>query len=94
MQHGLPKTLESLCREMGEMAAVTSVWEFMPARIYAAGSQCMCVGCTWSLVFSSGSFSSVFSSCDAFSCQEFNLIDRRELAPLQELIEKLGSKDR
>ena len=26
--------------------------------------------------------------------QEFNLIDRRELAPLQELIEKLGSKDR
>lgn len=27
-------------------------------------------------------------------CQEFNLIDRRELAPLQELIEKLGSKDR
>lgn len=29
-----------------------------------------------------------------FSYQEFNLIDRRELAPLQELIEKLGSKDR
>lgn len=26
--------------------------------------------------------------------QEFNLIDRRELAPLQELIEKLTSKDR
>ncbi|TRY66265.1 hypothetical protein DNTS_026223 [Danionella cerebrum] len=25
---------------------------------------------------------------------EFNLIDRRELAPLQDLIEKLGSKDR
>ncbi|XP_010176239.1 MOB kinase activator 1A, partial [Antrostomus carolinensis] len=29
-----------------------------------------------------------------FFVQEFNLIDRRELAPLQELIEKLGSKDR
>lgn len=29
-----------------------------------------------------------------FPCQEFNLIDRRELAPLHELIEKLGSKDR
>lgn len=26
--------------------------------------------------------------------QEFNLIDRRELVPLQELIEKLGTKDR
>lgn len=25
--------------------------------------------------------------------QEFNLIDRRELAPLQELIEKLTAKD-
>ncbi|KAL9851956.1 MOB kinase activator 1B [Geothlypis trichas] len=29
-----------------------------------------------------------------FFVQEFNLIDRRELAPLQELIEKLTSKDR
>ncbi|XP_010124037.1 PREDICTED: MOB kinase activator 1A-like, partial [Chlamydotis macqueenii] len=29
-----------------------------------------------------------------FFVQEFNLIDRRELAPLQELIEKLSSKDR
>ncbi|XP_061527506.1 MOB kinase activator 1A isoform X2 [Phycodurus eques] len=29
-----------------------------------------------------------------FFVQEFNLIDRRELAPLQDLIEKLGSKDR
>uniref|UniRef100_A0A2K6GAP2 MOB kinase activator 1A n=1 Tax=Propithecus coquereli TaxID=379532 RepID=A0A2K6GAP2_PROCO len=29
-----------------------------------------------------------------FRVYEFNLIDRRELAPLQELIEKLGSKDR
>ncbi|NWW02019.1 MOB1A kinase, partial [Oreocharis arfaki] len=29
-----------------------------------------------------------------FFVQEFNLIDRRELAPLHELIEKLGSKDR
>ncbi|KAG9354025.1 hypothetical protein JZ751_012149 [Albula glossodonta] len=29
-----------------------------------------------------------------FFIQEFNLIDRRELAPLQDLIEKLGSKDR
>ena len=25
--------------------------------------------------------------------QEFNLIDRRELAPLQELIDKLANKD-
>lgn len=32
--------------------------------------------------------------CLLFSCQEFSLIDRRELAPLHELIEKLGSKDR
>lgn len=30
----------------------------------------------------------------SFLLQEFNLIDRRELAPLQDLIEKLGSKDR
>ncbi len=30
-----------------------------------------------------------------FVCfQEFNLIDRKELAPLQELIEKLATKDR
>lgn len=29
-----------------------------------------------------------------FFLQEFNLIDRKELAPLQELIEKLTSKDR
>ncbi|NXY38305.1 MOB1A kinase, partial [Pomatorhinus ruficollis] len=29
-----------------------------------------------------------------FFVQEFSLIDRRELAPLHELIEKLGSKDR
>uniref|UniRef100_A0A673KNL7 MOB kinase activator 1Ba n=1 Tax=Sinocyclocheilus rhinocerous TaxID=307959 RepID=A0A673KNL7_9TELE len=29
-----------------------------------------------------------------FFVQEFNLIDRKELAPLQELIEKLTSKDR
>lgn len=29
-----------------------------------------------------------------FVFQEFNLIDRKELAPLQELIEKLTSKDR
>ncbi|TSW89641.1 MOB kinase activator 1A [Bagarius yarrelli] len=29
-----------------------------------------------------------------FFVQEFNLIDRRELVPLQELIEKLGTKDR
>lgn len=29
-----------------------------------------------------------------FFVQEFNLIDRRELAPLHDLIEKLGSKDR
>lgn len=29
-----------------------------------------------------------------FFVQEFNLVDRRELAPLQELIEKLTSKDR
>lgn len=34
--------------------------------------------------------------CWLYFClpQEFNLIDRRELAPLQELIEKLTSKDR
>lgn len=32
--------------------------------------------------------------CLLFPCQEFSLIDRRELAPLHELIEKLGSKDR
>uniref|UniRef100_A0A8C8TDG9 MOB kinase activator 1A n=1 Tax=Peromyscus maniculatus bairdii TaxID=230844 RepID=A0A8C8TDG9_PERMB len=35
-----------------------------------------------------------FDSHFIFFVQEFNLIDRRELAPLQELIEKLGSKDR
>lgn len=28
-----------------------------------------------------------------FLLQEFNLIDRRELAPLQELIEKLTAKE-
>lgn len=29
-----------------------------------------------------------------FFVQEFNLIDRKELVPLQELIEKLTTKDR
>lgn len=33
----------------------------------------------------------LISKC--FALQEFNLIERRELAPLQELIEKLTAKD-
>lgn len=50
----------------------------------------------WSQELAQGNTFSSFLHflCLLFPCQEFSLIDRRELAPLHELIEKLGSKDR
>lgn len=65
------------------MAPVTPLWWFFQERFPSAfGEQTHFAAALKFLV--------VFFS----PCQEFNLIDRRELAPLQELIEKLGSKDR